>query len=143
MDSFHQRIELAIQDPGLQQALDANAERRLNGRIAAFASLPDWPDRRQRAHAVRADVIEHLDRYLDQFAGNAAANGLIVHRAADAAEAVRIILEIAGATPRLFAKSKSMVSEEINLNAALERRGHRVIETDLGEYIVQLRGEKP
>ena len=79
---------------------------------------------------------------------------MLVHRAADAAHALRLVVEIAERSlqaadgrrdPRklLFAKSKSMVSEEIELNPALESRGHRVVETDLGEYIVQLRGEKP
>ncbi len=146
MSTFHQRIQHALHDANLQEALDANAERRVRGRVAAFASLPDWPARRQQAHTIRAEVIENLDHYLDEFIRNARANGLIVHRAADAAEAVRIVLQLAaeaGPVPRLFAKSKSMVSEEIGLNHALEAAGHRVVETDLGEYIVQLRGERP
>ncbi len=160
MDHFHQSIHRAILDENLQQALDANAERRVKGRVAAFASLPDWKERRQRAHAVRADVIAHLDEYLDQFISNAKKNGIIVHRAKDADEAVRLVIEITDHAScntksvihkTLIAKSKSMVSEEINLNHALEKenpstgsgRRIRVIETDLGEYIVQLRGEKP
>ncbi|MGE5250292.1 MAG: lactate utilization protein B, partial [Bacteroidota bacterium] len=151
MDRFHRSIERAILDENLQAALDANAERRVNGRIAAFASLPDWRERRWRAHIVRARVIDDLDSYLEQFTRNARSNGLAVHLARDAAEAVHIILEIAAGSaagdpprePLLFAKSKSMVSEEIGLNHALEAAGHRVVETDLGEYIVQLRGEKP
>lgn len=141
---FRARIRASIANPALQAALDANAERRFKGRIAAFASLPDWRERRQRAHAVRADVIEHLDEYLDQFAAKAQENGIIVHRAKDAAEAVQTILKIARSrNARLIAKSKSMVAEEIELNHALEAEGIRAVETDLGEYIVQLRGEKP
>ena len=143
---FRKRIRASLANPTLQSALDANAERRVTGRIAAFASLPDWRERRQQAHAVRAEVIEHLEEYLEQFIGNAERNGMIVHRARDAAEAIRTIVEIAGArhaSPLLVAKSKSMVTEEINLNHALEAEGMRVVETDLGEYIVQLRGEKP
>jgi L-lactate dehydrogenase complex protein LldF len=94
---------------------------------------------------VRAEVIARLDEYLQTFSAKAAKNGLIVHRAADADEAVNLVLQIAGtsAAGKLVAKSKSMVSEEIELNHALEREGARVVETDLGEYIVQLRGEKP
>ncbi|HTP02885.1 MAG TPA: LUD domain-containing protein [Anaerolineales bacterium] len=142
------RIRASISNASLQAALDGNALRRVSGRDAAFESLPDWRERRKRAHAVRADVIEHLDEYVDQFIANAARNGVIVHRAQDAATAVSIILQIAqsSAPPgrqALIAKSKSMVSEEIELNNALERRGIKVVETDLGEYIVQLRGEKP
>jgi L-lactate dehydrogenase complex protein LldF len=150
MDTFHRRIRTAIHDQNLQAALDANAERRVNGRLAAFASLPDWPQRRQLAHAVRADVIENLESYLEEFVAHAQQHGIVVHRAGDASEALAAILKIAGQTPAgvqgrpvLFAKSKSMVSEEIGLNHALEAAGHRVVETDLGEYIVQLRGEKP
>lgn len=160
---FKKRIHTSIANESLQAALDANALRRVQGRIAAFASLPDWKERRQRAHAVRAEVIAHLDSYLDKFIAQAEKNGIIVHRVKDAAEAVKIVLGIAKSSPQsqgeeqketrvhprssashiLIAKSKSMLSEEINLNHALEKAGHRAVETDLGEYIVQLRGEKP
>ena len=145
---FKSHIRTSIANEALQIALDNNTQRRLKGRIAAFESLPDWRERRQRAHAVRADVIAHLDEYLDQFIAKVEQNGIIVHRAKDAAEAIKIVLEIVGADghpplQKLIAKSKSMVSEEIELNHALEAAGHRVVETDLGEYIVQLRGEKP
>ncbi|HJR79273.1 MAG TPA: LUD domain-containing protein [Anaerolineales bacterium] len=166
---FKERIRRSLSNQPLQLALDANAERRLTGRAAAFASLPDWQERRQRAHAIRAEVIEQLETYLEQFIENAQKNGMIVHRAKDAAEAVRIVLEIVKDSGQrgkgkntvplratstslstslsgkeiLVAKSKSMVSEEINLNQALEAAGIRVVETDLGEYIVQLRKERP
>ena len=141
---FHQRIQASLADENLQAALDANAERRIAVREKAFASLPDHAALRQRAHAVRAEVIAHLDEYLEQFLERARANGVIVHRAKDAAQAVQAILDISrqhGA--RLLAKSKTMVSEEIELNRALEAAGLQVVETDLGEYIVQLRGEPP
>ena len=156
--TFRARIRQSIADSNLQSALDANTERRLKVRANALASLPDWEARRQRAHAVRAEVIEHLDDYLAQFASHLTGNGITVHWAKDAAEANRIVLEIVEGgldTPRkehaglldhrkaLIAKSKSMVSEEIGLNHALEVAGHRVVETDLGEYIIQLRGERP
>ena len=149
MTAFRQRIRASIADSNLQSALDANAERRLKVRAAALSSLPDWEARRQRAHAVRADVIEHLDEYLEQFTARLVENGVFVHRAKDAAEANQIVLNIVGAPHaaplpgKLIAKSKSMVSEEIGLNHALEAAGHRVVETDLGEYIIQLRGERP
>ncbi|MFZ1041479.1 MAG: LutB/LldF family L-lactate oxidation iron-sulfur protein [Anaerolineales bacterium] len=140
---FKSHIRTSIANGALQIALDNNTQRRLKGRAAAFESLPDWRERRQRAHAVRADVITHLDEYRNQFIAKVEQNGFIVHRAKDAAEAINIISEIIGSEPKLIAKSKSMVSEEIELNHALEAVGHRVVETDLGEYIVQLRGEKP
>jgi L-lactate dehydrogenase complex protein LldF len=151
---FRTRIRKSISNSSLQAALDANTERRLTVRANAFTSIPDWKARRQRAHAVRADVIEHLDEYVAQFAARLEENGCIVHRAADAAEANRIVLDIIqkqkklrlsaqSADGILVAKSKSMVSEEIELNHSLEAAGHRVVETDLGEYIIQLRHERP
>ncbi|MDQ2692039.1 MAG: lactate utilization protein, partial [Chloroflexota bacterium] len=158
---FRERIRSSLANETLQIALDANAERRVSGRVAAFASLPDWRARRQQAHAVRADVIDHLESYLDAFIERAAQNGIVVHRARDASEAIEIVLQIVKNAPKrtrsnteetfvplrgekiLIAKSKSMVSEEINLNHALEAQGIRVVETDLGEFIVQLRNERP
>ncbi|MDL1912016.1 hypothetical protein FBQ81_15205 [Chloroflexi bacterium CFX6] len=151
---FRQRIRQSLANEPLQIALDANAERRVNGRVAAFASLPDWRERRQKAHAIRAEVIERLDSHLGQFIHNATQNGITVHRAKDADEAIQILLKIVKdesfvslrdlrGKELLIAKSKSMVSEEINLNRALEAEGMRVVETDLGEYIVQLRNERP
>jgi len=145
---LHTAIQAAIADPGLRIALTSNAERRVRGRISAFESLPDWRERRVHAHAVRAEVIEHLDAYLEQFSQQARTNGINVHRAHNAAEALQIVLEIAAGQKQaektlLFAKSKSMISEEIELNPALEAAGHRVVETDLGEFIIQLRGERP
>ena len=164
MDPFRQRIRTSLANDHLQKALDLNAERRVTRRINALATLPNWRDRRQKAHAVRAEVIEHLDDYLDQFTRKAQENGVIIHRATDAAEAVRIVIGIAKSSARkarnpqpgmeepfssvggeriLVAKSKSMITEEVNLNHALEAEGMRVVETDLGEFIVQLRGERP
>jgi len=154
---FRARIRTSLANPTLQLALDANAERRVNGRIRAWESLPNWRERRQQAHAIRAEVIEHLEEYLAPFINKSKENGIMVHRAKDAAEAIQTILKITESsfpgrlkkidanhqTPLLVAKSKSMVTEEVNLNHALEAEGIRVVETDLGEYIVQLRGERP
>lgn len=144
-DPFHRHIRTALANPGLQAALDGNAERRMQAREIALASLPeDWMVMRRRAHAVRLQTIAHLERYLEQFVEQAESNGMIVHRAETASQAVQIVLEIArqcGA--RLVAKSKTMVSEEVGLNHALEAAGLKVVETDLGEFIIQLRGERP
>ncbi len=144
INAFRSRIRQSIADENLQVALDNNARRRKDGRTAAFASLPDHQDRRERAHAIKEKVIAHLDEYLSQFIARATENGIQVHRAADSTEALKIFLEIARAhDAHLVAKSKSMVSEEINFNHALEAEGIQAVETDLGEYIVQLRGERP
>jgi L-lactate dehydrogenase complex protein LldF len=144
MTHFKEKIREKISDSALQIALDNNAERRVKGRINAFVSIPDSRERRQRAHAIRADVIEHLEEYLDQFTIKVQENGFIVHRVSTGKEAAQFILNLAREkNAKLVAKSKSMVSEEINLNHVLEAAGIRAVETDLGEYIVQLRGERP
>jgi L-lactate dehydrogenase complex protein LldF len=142
--AFSREIRKAIANPTLQSALDANSDRRLAGRRIALASLPDYLDSRQRAHDVRTDIIANLDQYLHKFVNQVESNGLTVHHAADSSQAVQIVLEIARKhSANLIAKSKTMVSEEIELNHALEASGIKVIETDLGEFIVQLRGESP
>lgn len=142
---FQKHIQTALDDPILQSALDANAERRLAALDAAFAGLPEGREAlRRQAHAMRRGVVENLEALLAQFLQRVQQNGVIVHRAADSAEAVGVVLEIAkqhGA--QRVAKAKSMVSEEIHLNAALQQAGLEVVETDLGEYIIQLRGEPP
>jgi len=144
-DPFKTHIRNALANPGLQAALDSNAEHRLNALQQAYTSLPeDLHVMRSRAHAVRAEVISNLDSYLPQLIENASDNGLIVHQASDAGQAVQIVLEITKQrSAKLIAKSKSMVSEEILLNQALEKAGLEVVETDLGEFIIQMRGEPP
>jgi len=145
MDIFRQKIRSAIKDQSLQAALDKNAAQRLIARERAYNDLPkSFKELKQQAHSVRMEVISNLDQYLSEFIKNAARNGFIIHRAVDAAEARDHILEIAQQhQPKLISKSKTMMSEEIHLNPALEAAGIEVIETDLGEYIVQLRGEHP
>lgn len=145
VDIFHKHIQKSIANENLQIALDANADRRITAREQALNSMhEDWNILRQRARKVRLQTINHLDEYLDQFINQAIANGMIVHKAADAGEAVQIVVDIANEkNAKLIAKSKTMVSEEIGLNHSLEAAGLRVIETDLGEFIVQLRGEPP
>ncbi len=144
-NEFKSHIRSALEDSNLQIALDNNYERRRNGRVLSYSSLPeDLQVMRRRAHDMRAEVIANLDHYLAEFIHKAEANGITIHPAADAAEAVGIVLDIARQNgARLIAKAKSMVSEEIHLNQAIEEAGIRVVETDLGEFIVQLRGEHP
>jgi L-lactate dehydrogenase complex protein LldF len=143
-ERFRQRIRAAIADSRLQEALDQNAESRMSAWNEAFDSLPNLDHHRQRAHEIRRQTLENLDHYLDLFTENLKANGFHVHPAEDAEEACRLVVDIArGRGATLVTKSKSMTTEEIRLNHALERVGIRVVETDLGEFIVQLRGEPP
>jgi len=140
------KIRTALANPTLQAALDGNAERRLKARLQALSeySTEEHQSIRQRAHEVRAEVITNLEGYLEEFSTNARKNGFVVHKASDRPEAIQIIRDLVKEhKAKVIAKSKTMVGEEIHLNHALEADGLKVVETDLGEYIVQLRGEIP
>jgi L-lactate dehydrogenase complex protein LldF len=145
MDIFRKNIIAAIKDQNLQAALDMNAAQRLVARELAYMGLDDnFEGLKRKAHAVRMEVIANLDRYLSEFIISAERNGFIVHHALDAAAARDLVLKITQQShPKLITKSKTMMSEEIQLNPELEAAGIEVVETDLGEYIVQLRGEHP
>ncbi|HET7010495.1 MAG TPA: lactate utilization protein B, partial [Anaerolineales bacterium] len=142
--TFRARVRSALANEALQEALDRNADRRKAAWEAAFDSLPGAQESRREARRIRAESLDRLDDLLAEFRRNLEANGFQVHVAADADQACGQVVAIARAHgARLAAKSKSMVSEEIGLNAALQRAGIRAVETDLGEFIVQLRDEPP
>jgi L-lactate dehydrogenase complex protein LldF len=142
--AFHTRIDVALADGPLHQALAMTAGRLAAGRASAFASLPDADRLRDAAQRIRAHTIAHLDQYLVEFTANAERLGCQMHWAETAADAARTVVDIARANAvSLTVKSKSMLSEEIELNAALESAGIRVVETDLGEFVVQLAGDRP
>ena len=108
------------------------------------ASLPEWEELRQRAAEIKQHTIAHLPELLEQFEEAATKLGAVVHWAADAAEHNRIVLDILRANSvHRVVKSKSMLTEECQLNPYLERNGVEVVDTDLGEWIVQLRKESP
>jgi L-lactate dehydrogenase complex protein LldF len=145
MSLFRNNIRKAIADEALQTALDKNAAQRLVARDSAYKGASEsFESLKQRAHAMREATIADLEAQVEKFIQKAKGNGFIIHRAANAAEARSIILEIAKSRgAKLISKSKTMMSEEIDLNQALEDAGIDVVETDLGEYIVQLREEHP
>ena len=141
---FKNKIRLALKNPVLQAALDYNSERRKDAYNQAFHNLSKPDFHKEQARLARQRVIDDLDSYLEQFIRNASANGITVYRAANGNEAVNLVKEIsARRSAHLMVKSKTMVSEEIDLNHSLEADGYEIVETDLGEYIVQLRGERP
>jgi L-lactate dehydrogenase complex protein LldF len=142
--SFRAQARLALADSHTQAALDVATARLRENRIRAWEERDDIEDLRERGREARSRAIRDLPHYLDEFERACIARGGRVHRAADDAEARAAIVQICRAAgARLVAKSKSMVTEEIHLNEALEAEGMRVVETDLGEYILQLAGEHP
>ncbi|MCP3985220.1 MAG: lactate utilization protein [bacterium] len=113
-------------------------------RDAAAREVPDWEALREHAAAVKAHTLDHLDTYLEEFEARASQAGAVVHWASDAAALQRIVgdlMEERGV--HRVVKSKSMLTEECELNTALEARNIQVVDTDLGERIVQLRHESP
>jgi L-lactate dehydrogenase complex protein LldF len=134
----------ALADPALQKAL-LNVKRGfVVKRETARANLPEFDALRDEARAIRDHTLAHLDLYLDIYEQRVTAQGGHVHFAVNGEEARAIVLDIcrkAGA--RTVTKGKSMVSEEIGLNAFLEQNGITPVETDLGEYIIQIRNEAP
>ena len=141
---FKHRANVALGDAHLQGALRNATDLLGMMRPASLRDLADPDGVRDAARAIRSRVVADLPRVLARFTENLEARGGTVYRAADAHAAVDYILGVAAAKgARLVAKGKSMASEEIHLNPALEAAGVDVIETDLGEFIIQLAGETP
>ncbi|WP_314591591.1 LutB/LldF family L-lactate oxidation iron-sulfur protein [Paenibacillus terrigena] len=139
-----ERSHIALNNEFLRKAVKFTTERLRNGKKKATEEHGNWEEWRERGRQIRLHTIAHLDYYLNQFVENARANGVHVHFAADGKEAVELSMKIAASKQtRSVVKSKSMVSEELHINAALEKMGIEAVETDLGEYIIQLAGETP
>ena len=142
-EAFDRRVDRALGDPILQEVISSGQDYMQALQERAKREL-DWPTWLDAIEALRSHTIANLDHYVAQFADNIERLGGRVYFAADAAEARGYVVEVVkrkGA--KLIVKSKSMVTEEIALNRALEEVGAEVVETDLGEFIVQLAGERP
>src|SRR5215216_4112550 len=143
-ETFKENARAALADVQLRGALKNATSLFGARRKEAAASLPNWEELRTQARAIKDEVLLHLDRHLETFAANAEKRGAVVHWARDAAQANGIITALARErNARTIVKSKSMTTEETHLNDALEAAGMQVVETDLGEYIIQLAGEPP
>lgn len=141
---FFAASEAAVRDAELRRKLENASGRHLEHVAATRAEFPAYDDERAAARLIKEDAIARLDELLAQLKERLEANGCRVFVAADAAEARKYIVELARKRGvRRVVKGKSMATEEIELNAALGEAGCEVVETDLGEYIVQLRGERP
>jgi L-lactate dehydrogenase complex protein LldF len=141
---FKQNARRALDDVQLQRALGQVEEGFIERRAKAAAGLPEFDELRDSARDIKDHTLANLDLYLEAYEARVQEAGGHVHWAADGQEACEIILDICRkAEARRGTKGKSMISEEIELNTFLEERGLEVIETDLGEYIIQLRKEAP
>ncbi len=140
---IRKRAGKAVADETLQKNLNKAADHERSGRRSLEAELP-WQEMRDKTRSYREDVIEHLPEIVDELELNLKKAGCNVFRAATAIDAVGYVMNTCIQHEAEFVvKGKSMLSEEIGLNKALEAQGITPIETDLGEYIVQQRGEHP
>ena len=131
-------------NPRLKKAVNKATLHQYTQRLARMPELPDPDGLRDLAGRIKQHAIENLDYYLEQLKANVEKNGGQVHFAATANDARRIIMEIAESRGcRSVIKSKSMASEEIELAHLMEERGLDVVETDLGEFIVQIGKDRP
>ena len=141
---FQRNVTKALNDPHLQQALKRGMHGFVDKRAEAAAAVPEFERLRDEAREIKDHTLKYLDYYLERFEESVIRSGGHVHWAADAIDARNIVLEICRkANARSITKGKSMAGEEIDLNEALEAQGFEVVETDLGEYIIQLAKEPP
>lgn len=141
---FKEQAATALTDPQLQKCLGRLKAGFRDHRADALAMLPEFDDLRARAREIKDHTLAHLDTYLEIFEEQVQASGGQVHWARSHEDARQIIGDICKAEKaRKVLKGKSMITEEISLNTHLEDLGMEVLETDLGEYIIQLRNEPP
>jgi L-lactate dehydrogenase complex protein LldF len=141
---FQGAVRQALVDEPLQAALVRLTDTLMAGNRRGFAALVDSDKLRDHAKRIKEHTLAHLDKYLEQLEASVHRVGGQVHWAADAEEARQLIVAIARENKCTRAvKAKSMTAEEIHLNPALEKAGIEVTETDFGEFIIQLAGERP
>ena len=143
MTTYRERSQVGVADPRIA-AIQRGTDRFVNHRAEAVGEFPDMDEMRDRARVIRHRVLADLGSYVDRFTAAVESAGGRVHRAGDAEAARKIITDlVADRIGSPIIKSKSMVTEEIGLNHHLEAAGHEVVETDLGEFIIQLAAEPP
>ena len=142
--AFQSRIDKALNNEAVQENFRSAMSMLMEKRSAQFSDNEELQQKRHRAQSIRAHALRNLPQLLEQLEQKLIENGIQVHWAVDGDEANQIIhslLRNAGA--QKVVKGKSMVSEEIDLNHYLEQRGFEVLESDLGEFIIQLAHETP
>ena len=141
---FKGNAHRAMGDAKLQQALGNVRTGFIDKRKAAADALPEFEALRDSAREIKNHVLAHLDLYIEAYEKKVTDSGGKVHFARDAAEARDLITTICKSVDaKIVTKGKSMIAEEIGINSHLEANGMVPVETDLGEYIIQLRGEMP
>ncbi|KAA6450715.1 LutB/LldF family L-lactate oxidation iron-sulfur protein [Bacillus swezeyi] len=141
---FKERVSEGLENEFMRGAVSSAQERLRARRLEAAEELGNWEEWRSLAEEIRQHVLANLDYYLEQLAENVAKKGGHVFFAETAEEAAGYIRDVVKKkNGKKVVKSKSMVTEEINMNEALESEGCEVVETDLGEYILQIDDHDP
>jgi L-lactate dehydrogenase complex protein LldF len=141
---FREVARTKLADAHVERALDFSTERLFAHRVSAWEALEDVEALRERGREIRSRTVADLDRHLADFTQAVERQGGQVRLCRTAEEANAYVLDICRRVgAKLVAKGKSMASEEIRLNDALAAEGIRAVETDLGEYVLQLSGEHP
>lgn len=141
---FREKVSAHLANERLRRVVIRNTQMAIDKRGAAIAELDNWEELRESAYQIKRRVIEDLPNLLNRFEAAAQESGVEVFRAETAADATRIAHQIVQKhAVTSIVKAKSMVTEEIEFNRYFRERGYEVLETDLGEFIVQLAGERP
>lgn len=137
------KVRDALNDANLQKALKKTSSHHFEKYQKTKEDIP-WQEYKEKARAIRQECVKILPQLIQKFTEEATKAGAQIHTAKTSEEALSLIEKILRQkNAKLIVKSKSMVSEEIKLNRFLEKKGYKVVETDLGEWIVQLAGERP
>ncbi|HEX5850830.1 MAG TPA: LutB/LldF family L-lactate oxidation iron-sulfur protein [Rubrobacter sp.] len=148
VEGFNERARRAVADQPLHDSIELFTHKSVAGRNAVLDALPEAPELRERAYRIKQETMAHLDTYLEQMADAVEARGGNVFFASDGEDVVRYIGDLARSKgAKVITKSKSMATEEIELNKRLEEDyadlDLEIVETDLGEWIAQLAGDTP
>ena len=141
---FKDNAKEALANPRIQKAMQSTGPGFVGKRAAARANVPEFDDIRDAARELKNHTLAHLDLYLEEYEAKVAESGGHVHWAETSADMQRIVLDICQSVgAKTVNKGKTMISEEAGINDFLEQHDIKPVETDLGEYIIQLRGETP
>ena len=137
------KVRKALKDSNLQKALEKASSQHFQ-KYNSTKNEIEWEKIKEKARSIREECVKRLPQLIQKFTEEAEAAGAAVYQASTPQEALSLVEKIVSQKKaRLIIKSKSMVSEEIQLRSFLEKKGYKIVETDLGEWIIQLAGERP
>lgn len=140
---MYKELEDVLRNTDIRTALEVSSERIENNPLKVINKYPYLEAYRDEVRAAKEEVLSNIDYYIDKTLENIRKVNAEAYYAVDRGEVYKLVSELVGTPPKLVIKSKSMVTEEIKLREYLENDGHKVVETDLGELLIQISKEKP